>query len=93
MSEAVAPWGAAALALVLGAGPASAQGAWPPGPPWGVGGAPDVVVSGGPAGFAGPPWGAILGHGPIGCYFTRVRADNRWLRAQVCDWNPGYGAP
>ena len=33
--------------------------------------------------LVGPSWAAtVLGHGPIGCYFTRVRADNRWLRAR-----------
>lgn len=83
--------GAAALALGFLAGPATAQ---PPGgasaPPFGVPGGPEVVAG---APFAGSFLGTLLEHGPIGCYFTRVRANNRWLRAQICDWNPGFGAP
>ncbi len=85
--------GAATLALGLIAGPAAAQPDASPGvPPWGSWAGPGVVQTGA-AGSAGPFWGTLLGHGPVGCYFTRVRADNRWLRAEVCDWNPGFGAP
>ena len=85
--------GAATLSLGLAAGPVAAQaGAGYAVPPWGFWGGPGVVQAG-PAGSAGPSWGALLGHGPIGCYFTRVRADNRWLRAEICDWYPDFGAP
>lgn len=81
--------GGAMLWLALGAAPAAAQGAGPP--PFGVWGGPNGVVSGEPAASSG--LAAILGPGPVGCYLTRVRADNRWLKARICDWNPGYAAP
>ena len=84
--------GRAVLSLVVAAAPAAAQGAGPPTPPWGAWGAPGVVASGAPAAF-GPFPGAIFGRGPVGCYFTRVRFDNRWLRAQICDWYDGFGGP
>ena len=80
------------LSLGLAAAPAAAQGAGPGGPPWGAWGEPGVVVSGQPAAF-GVFQGVIFGHGPVGCYFTRVRSNNRWLRAQVCDWYYGFGGP
>ena len=81
-------WGAAALALGLLGGAAAAQPVAVQ--PWGVEGGPEVVAG---APFAGSSLGTLLGHGPIGCYFTRVRANNHWLRVQICDWSPGFGAP
>ena len=93
MKSALTAWGAAALALGLAAGPAAAQpGAGPGVPPWGQWGGPGVV-SAGPAASTNPSWGTLFGHGPVGCYLTRVRSGNRWLQAEICDWNPGFGAP
>jgi hypothetical protein len=44
-------------------------------------------VSSGPVVSAVPFWtGPLFPRQPIGCYFTRVRANNAWLRAEVCDW-------
>jgi len=80
---------AAALALGLAtAGPVAAQSdaVQVVVPPSGVWGGPGAGY-GGPLALAGPSWVArLLGHGPIGCYYTRVRANNMWLRAQICDW-------
>ncbi len=89
MKARVATLGAAALTVGLAAGTAAAA---PGDPPWGNWGGPGIVV-GPPAAPAGSFLAVVLGHGPIGCYSTRVRADNRWLRAEICDWNPGFGAP
>ncbi len=56
------------------------------GPVWGAWGGPGAGDVGPTVSF-GPSWVArALGHGPVGCYFTRVRANNAWLRAQICDW-------
>jgi hypothetical protein len=77
----------ATAAFVLGlAGEAAAQSPAPADPPFGVWSAQSGVVSVGPAAWAAGGWGSLLGRGPVGCYFTRVRAQNRWLTAQVCDW-------
>ena len=85
-------WGALALALGVLAGPAAAQPlVGPAAQPWGVAAGPGVA--GAPAVAADPLLGTLLGHGPIGCYFTRVRANNEWLPAQICDWVPEFGAP
>jgi hypothetical protein len=88
MTPALKILGAAAFASGLAvAGPAAAQSdphvivpAWGA---WGGPGAGNVgwTVSNGPSWLA-----RALGHGPVGCYFTRVRANNRWLPAQICDW-------
>lgn len=83
--------GGAMLSLAFAAAPAAAQGSGSP--PFGVWGGPSVIASGGPTAASAPGLAAILGQGPVGCYFTKVRVDNRWVRAQVCDWNPGFGAP
>ena len=89
MRRAVMTLGAAALALGLAAaGPVAAQ---PDAvrvvvPAWAVWGGPGAGYVGPTVSF-GPSWTArLLGHGPIGCYYTRVRANNTWLRAQICDW-------
>lgn len=79
---------ALALGLLSAGGPAVAQsGAAPVSVPawevWGGPGAGNV----GPTLSLGPAWLAqMLGHGPVGCYDTRVRANNRWLAARICDW-------
>jgi hypothetical protein len=42
-------------------------------------------------GVAAPPnpdawtWPSLF-RPPIGCYFTRIRTNNRWVRAQICDY-------
>jgi hypothetical protein len=85
MKQAVVALGPCVLALALVGDPvgARADGAPAVGPAWAAWGGPGV----GPTVSFSPSWVARwLGHGPVGCYFTRVRADNRWLRAQICDW-------
>ncbi len=80
---------AGALALGLAAaGQAAAETNSPyvAAPPFAAWGGPGAGYVGWTVSF-GPSWAArVLGHGPVGCYFTRVRANNRWLRAQICDW-------
>ncbi len=75
----------AALALCFAAAaPAQANAGSPP--PWGGGGGP-VVIYGQAGGAPSPVWtGPLFPHLPIGCYFTRVRVNNAWRRAEICDW-------
>ena len=88
MRPAEATMVAAALALGLAAaGPVAAQAdavhvVVPPYGSWGGAGG----GSGGPVASGDPFWARLLGHGPIGCYDTRVRAHDAWLRARICDW-------
>ena len=85
MKPAVMTLGAAGLALGLAAAaPAEAGSGLPP--PYGVWGGP-AGADGRPVAWIGPSWvGRLLGHGPVCCYYTRVRVDNAWRRAQICDW-------
>ena len=88
MGRAIMALGAAALMLGLAAaGPVAAQpDAVQVVPAWGAWGGPGAGYFGWTVSL-GPSWVArLLGHGPVGCYFTRVRANDRWLRAQICDW-------
>jgi len=77
--------GATALALGLAAGaPVQAGGGFPP--PYGVWAGPGGIYSE-PGAAASPVWtGPLFPRMPIGCYFTRVRANDAWLRAEICDW-------
>jgi len=80
---------AAALALALAAAAPAAAQSGPVQvvvPPWAAYGGPGAGNVGWTVSW-GNSWAAsLLGHGPVGCYFTRVRANNRWLQAQICDW-------
>ena len=88
MKRAVVTLGSGLLALALVGAPVGAQADGAPVvvPAWAAWGGPGAGYVGPTVSF-GPSWLArALGHGPVGCYFTRVRAPNRWLRAQICDW-------
>ena len=83
---------AAIAAVALGSATAKGQFI----PPWLMGGQPGHPVIGVPVPPGGHPWMGPTVPGnwsilapfvpKVGCYFTRVRTNNTWQRAQICDY-------